>query len=154
MSGFVLDFDTQQVVNFLLKDLSQIDQKKAVKRGLTDAAKIFIARGELNLRARLKGTGKGNLIRAFRRGWSQKNATAYAGFYKDKKLDSMPRFGNHAHLVDLGTTHRYTKSGAYRGVMPANYFWHDARYMGEKDAYDAIVDGVQEAILRMQERAG
>lgn len=153
MSGFVVDFETQQLIDFLLAEASKLEQKKAVKKGLMNAARIFVARGKLNLQTRLLGHGGvGNLMRAFRTKWSQKNLTAYAGFFRKGDLGARAQFGNHAHLVDLGSGPRFTDSGAYRGVMPANYFWHDARFTEEKAAYEAIYDGVQEAIQRMQSR--
>ncbi|MBQ6882515.1 MAG: hypothetical protein IJN55_08150 [Alistipes sp.] len=153
MSGFVVDFETQQLIDFLLAEASKLEQKKAVKKGLMNAARIFVARGKLNLQTRLLGHGGvGNLMRAFRTKWRQKNLTAYAGFFRKGDLGARAQFGNHAHLVDLGSGPRFTDSGAYQGVMPANYFWHDARFTEEKAAYEAIYDGVQEAIQRMQSR--
>lgn len=155
MSAFVLETEVQQVVEFLTRELSDIDQKKAVRRGLMRAARIFVARGKLNLHARLMGHGGvGNLMRSARSLWREASATAYAGFRKTERLKSRSVWGNHAHLVDMGSGPRYTKSGAYRGIMPANYFWYDARYTEEAKAVDAIYDGVQQAINQMQAKLG
>lgn len=62
----------------------------------------------------------GNLRGAVR-AWTPKitarhpEAMARGGLYKKKK-------GAHAHIVEFGTTSRYTKSGAHRGFMPARHF--------------------------------
>lgn len=153
--AFVPEIEVQQVVEFLTKELSNIDQKKAVRRGLMSAARIFVARGKLNLHARLMGHGGvGNLMSAARTLWREASDTAYAGFRSAERLKSRSKWGNHAHLVDMGSGPRYTKSGAYRGVMPANYFWTDARISEEEKAADAIYDGVQQAINQMQAKLG
>lgn len=155
MSAFVPEIEVQQVVEFLTRELSNIDQKKAVQRGLMAAARIFVARGKLNLHARLMGHGGvGNLMRAARTLWRQASVTAYAGFRWTERIKSRAVWGNHAHLVDLGSGPRYTESGAYRGIMPANYFWTDARISEESKAADAIYDGVQQAINQMQAKLG
>lgn len=151
MSAFVPELEVQQVIDFLTEELSNMERKKVVKRGLMGAARIFIAKGKLNLHNRLLGHGGvGNLMRSARALWRQANVTAYAGFINTERLKSRAVWGNHAHLVDLGSGPRYTKSGAYRGEMPANYFWYDARVSEESKAVDAIYDGVQLAIAQMQ----
>lgn len=60
--------------------------------------------------------------------------------------------GHHAHLVDLGTRRRSTKSGKNRGIMPANYFWSDARQSEERSAMQEILHGIEMAIQRIQSR--
>lgn len=144
MGAFILETDVRQAVNQLTTGLGQLERKQAVRKGLMDAAKIFQARGKINLAARTSPF-RGNLRRSFR---TQRNrryyAAAYAGFARP--------FGNHAHFVDLGTKDRYTKKGYYRGKMPAFYFWTDARVSEEKAAAQAVYNGVSEAIARIQSR--
>ena len=155
MAEFVPELEVQQVVEFLTRDLANIDQKKAVRRGVMNASRVFVARGKLNLHERLKGHGGvGNLMRSARTLWRQTSLTAYAGFYWTERLKHRSVWGNHAHLVDMGSGPRYTESGAYRGIMPANYFWYDARISEEAKAVDAIYDGVQQAINQMQAKLG
>lgn len=150
--AFVPDLEVQQVIDYLTQAASELDRNKAVKRGLVDAAKIFVSRGRLNLQTRLMGHGGvGNLMRAFRTQFRKKTTTAYAGFYEKAWTPTgATSYAPHAHLVDLGTGPRYTKKGEYRGVMPPNLFWHDARITEEQRASDAIIKGVQQCIDQMQ----
>lgn len=152
--AFVPDLEVQQVIDYLTQAASELDRNKAVKRGLVDAAKIFVSRGRLNLQTRLMGHGGvGNLMRAFRTQFRQKTTTAYAGFYEKAWTPTgATKFAPHAHLVDLGTGERWTKGNPkkWRGVMPPNLFWHDARITEEQRASDAIIKGVQQCIDQMQ----
>lgn len=149
--AFVPDIEVQQVIDYLTQAASELDRNKAVKKGLVDATKIFIARGRMNLQTRLKGYGKGGLLRSMQSAFAKRSATAYAGFkHSDYKVINPHEFGNHAHLVDLGTERRYTKAKKHRGKMPPNLFWHDARITEEQRASDAIIKGVQQCIDQMQ----
>ncbi len=47
--------------------------------------------------------------------------------------------GNHAHLVDRGTKERFTKSGKYRGIMPANHF-RDVAMTGQISRIAPIIE--------------
>ena len=154
--AFVPDIEVQQVIDYLMQAASELDRNKAVKKGLVDAAKIFVSRGRLNLQTRLMGHGGvGNLMRAFRTQFRQKTTTAYAGFYEKAWTPTgATKFAPHAHLVDLGTKKRETNKKLLpprnRGVMPPNLFWHDARITEEQRASDAIIKGVQQCIDQMQ----
>lgn len=151
--AFVPDVEVQQVIAYLTQSAKDFEKAQAIKKGMMDAAHIFIAQGKLNLHARLMGYGKGGLLRSMTADFRAKNTTAYAGFKHVGKLVTAPhRWGNHSHLVDMGTKERFTEKRVSRGIMPANLFWHDARTMAEKRAADAIIDGVQREIDRMQSR--
>lgn len=58
--------------------------------------------------------------------------------------------GNVAHLVDLGTEERYTKSGAYRGKIKGSHFWTDTRDQYAQKAMDTMIDGIEEAINKLK----
>ena len=151
--AFVPDVEVQQVIAYLTQSAKDFEKAQAIKAGMIDATKIFIARGKLNLHARLLGYGKGGLLRSMTNEFVKRTTTAYAGFkHSDYEVIRPHQFGNHAHLVDLGTVERFTKKGVSRGIMPANLFWHDARISEQGRAVDAIVDGVQREIDRMQSR--
>ena len=110
----VVDVQTRQAAEYLVRSLDTFDRQKAIKEGMLRAARIFSRRGRSNLRSRLKGTSKkGNLLRAFGVVYKRQYIMSLAGYTGR---------GRHAHLVDLGTRRRTTKSGKNRGVMPANYF--------------------------------
>lgn len=140
----VVDNQTQQAIEYLTRNLEQFEKNKALREGLRGAAKIFATLGRANLRSAPTGVKTGWLLSSItsRVRVSRKSGEpTVVGFMR-------PR-GNLAHLVDLGTRPRYTEAGAYRGIMPANYFFTDARTEGEKPAMDAILDGIQRAIDRI-----
>lgn len=140
----VVDLQTQQAVEYLIRNLEKFEQNKALREGLSGAAKIFYTLGRRNLLSSSTGIKSGALLSSITSRVRVNRKTGeptVVGFER-------PR-GNLAHLVDLGTKPRYTKSGAYRGIMPANYFFTDARVEGEKPATDAIIDGIQRAINRI-----
>lgn len=144
MGALVLETELRQAVEYLTSELNKIERKQAVRKGLMDAAKIFQARGKLNLAASTTPR-TGHLRRSFKTNYNPRYwASVYAGFWRPD--------GNHAHLVDLGTKPRYTKQGYYRGIMPATYFWTDARISEEQMASRAIYDGVAEAVARILSR--
>ena len=144
MGALVLDDDLHSAIEYLTAELNKIERNRAVRKGLIDAAKIFQARGKINLAA-MTTPRTGNLRGSFKTNYNPRYwAAAYAGFWRPE--------GNHAHLVDLGTKQRFTKKGYNRGKMPATYFWTDARISEERLATNAIMDGVAEAVARIQER--
>ena len=139
----VVDIQTRQAAEYLVHSLDAFEQQKAIKVGMLRAAKVFSRRGRGNLRSRLKGKGKGNLLGAFGVVYRKQYVMSLAGYTGR---------GHHAHLVDLGTRRRSTKSGKNRGIMPANYFWSDARQSEERSAMQEILHGIEMAIQRIQSR--
>ena len=140
----VVDVQTRQAAEYLVRSLDTFDRQKAIKEGMLRAARVFSRRGRSNLRSRLKETSKkGNLLRAFGVVYKRQYIMSLAGYTGR---------GRHAHLVDLGTRRRTTKSGKNRGVMPANYFWSDARRSEERPAMQEILRGIESAIQRIQSR--
>lgn len=140
----VVDLQTQQAVEYLIRNLEKFEQNKALREGLSGAAKIFYTLGRRNLLSSSTGIKSGALLSSITSRVRVNRKTGeptVVGFER-------PR-GNLAHLVDLGSGPRYTESGAYRGIMPANYFFTAARVEGEKPATDAIIDGIQRAINRI-----
>ena len=140
----VVDVQTRQAAEYLVRSLDTFDRQKAIKEGMLRAARVFSRRGRSNLRSRLKGTSKkGNLLRAFGVVYKRQYIMSLAGYTGR---------GRHAHLVDLGTDRRTTKSRKNRGDMPANYFWSDARRSEERPAMQEILRGIESAIQRIQSR--
>lgn len=139
----VVEAQTRQAAEYLVRGLDTFEQQTAIKSGMLRAAQVFARRGRSNLRSRLLGTGKGNLLGAFGVVYRKQYVMSLAGYTGR---------GRHAHLVDLGTRRRRTKSGANRGIMRANYFWSDARRSEENAAMQAILHGIETAIQRIQSR--
>lgn len=133
-------------IHYLVRNLNDFEKDKAVRSGLRAAVNIFRVKGRANLRARLLHHGKqtNHLMNSFTTRVKRNKLGALSGFDRPG--------GNHAHLVDRGTKRRYTKSGADRGVMPANRFWDDAQKTEESKAMQVVCQGVQKAVQRINER--
>lgn len=133
-------------VLYMIRNLEDFEKDKAVKSGLRSAVNVFRVKGRSNLRGRLLHHGKqtNHLMNSFTTRVKRTKLGALAGFDRPG--------GNHAHLVDQGTKRRYTKGGRNRGVMPANRFWADAQATEEGKAMQAIYQGVQNIVQRINER--
>lgn len=145
-----VDLQTEQAIQYLIRNLEIFEQNKALREGLRDAARIFEREGRSNLLSAATGVASGEMLRGVSsriRVSRKASEPTVVGFRR-------PR-GNLAHLVDLGTKERFYKkigkNGKRKSVgrMPANYFFTDARIEGEKPAMDAIYDGIQRAIDRI-----
>ncbi|MEG1838453.1 MAG: hypothetical protein RR220_04090 [Bacteroidaceae bacterium] len=136
----------KESILYLVNSLQDFEKDKAIKSGLKSAANVFRKKGKSNLKGRLLHHGKqtSHLLNSFTTRTKRSRLGALAGFDRPG--------GNHSHLIDLGTRMRFTKSGAKRGIMPANKFWTDAKISEEKKAMDAIYKGVEKAVLRINSR--
>lgn len=145
-------------IQYVVQSLEGFEKDKALKNGLRSAAGVFIRKGKSNLKQRSKGFGTGSLSGSFVPKVKRNSLGALAGFRRSTRLTQWAKAGNHAHLVDSGTTRRYTKGkksakkGIYRGVMPANHFWTDAKVSEEGKAMQAIYNGLQSVVERIKER--
>lgn len=145
-----IELKTRQTVEYLVRNLSEFDRNESLKKGFTNAALVFKRHARQNMLTSM-GRKKGNLwsslthrLRNMRSG-----IPAVVGFHRSE--------GNHAHLLDLGTDERWTrkklwKGTRYRGRGPATYFFTRAREEGEQEAYNALLDGIQRAIDRINNR--
>lgn len=133
-------------VLYLVRNLENFEKDKVIKSGLRSAVNIFRIKGRSNLRARLLHHGKqtNHLMNSFTNRVKRNKLGALAGFDRPG--------GNHSHLVDRGTKRRYTKSGAYRGIMPSNRFWTDTEKTEEARALQAVYEGTQKAVQRINSR--
>jgi hypothetical protein len=131
---------------YLVRNLENFEKDKAIKSGLRSAVNIFRVKGRSNLRTRLLHRGKqtNHLMNSFTNRVKRNKLGALAGFDRPG--------GNHSHLVDRGTKRRYTKSGAYRGIMPGNRFWTDTEKTEEAKALQAVYEGTQKAVQRINSR--
>lgn len=133
-------------IQYLVRNLEDFEKDKAIKSGLRAASNVFRVKGRSNLRSRLLHHGKqtNHLMNSFTTKVKRNKLGALAGFDRPG--------GNHAHLVDRGTKRRYTKDGRNRGVMPSNRFWSDAQETEENKAMQAIYQGIQKVVQRINER--
>lgn len=139
-------FIDKENIQYLIQNLEDFEKDKAVKSGLRAAVNVFRVKGRSNLRARLLHHGKqtNHLMNSFATRVKRNKLGALAGFDRPG--------GNHAHLVDMGTKRRYIKSGSSRGVMPANRFWDDAKQTEENKAMQAVYQGIQKEVQRINNR--
>lgn len=132
-------------IQYLIQNLEDFEKDKVIRRGLLSAINVFRIKGRSNLRTRLLRHGKqtNRLMNSFTNRVKRNKLGALAGFDRPG--------GNHAHLVDKGSKRRYTKSGEYRGAMPANSFWTDAKTTEENKAMQRMQESIQKAIQRINE---
>lgn len=133
----------------LVEDLQKIDQNKAIKAGLGKGANVFLRLGRQNLRAR-NDEHTGNLLKSMRVRVAKKGLASYAGFSMVYNRMVTDGYGSHSWLVDRGTVQRFTKDGRNRGIMPASYFWTDARREGGAMAIREIERGIIDAVNKLQ----
>lgn len=133
-------------IQYLVRNLEDFEKDKALRSGLRSAVNIFRVRGRSNLRSRLlhHGVQTNHLMNSFSSRVKRSKLGALAGFDRPG--------GNHSHLVDRGTKRRYTKAGLNRGVMPGNRFWSDAEKTEESRAMQAVYEGTQKAVQRINSR--
>ena len=134
-------------IQYLVDNLEDFEKDKAIKSGLRSAVNVFRVKGRATLRSRLLYHGKqtNHLMNSFTNRVKRNKLGALAGFDRPG--------GNHSHLVDAGTKIRRTKSGANRGIMPANNFWSDTKVSEESRAMSALYQGVQRAVQRINNRS-
>lgn len=135
----------------LVDELKEVDKNKAIRSGLSRGAAVFVRVGRSELRRR-NNEHTGSLMRSFTTRLAKKKLSAYSGFNRSVKLGDDKGLGNHAHLVDRGTTDRYTKKGAYRGKMPASYFWTETKRSGESEAMKKVESGVIQMVEKLKQR--
>lgn len=128
-----------------MERLAAFSRSRKLRAALAEAADLVADTARDNLGQRLKGTGRGNLMRSIDARVKRRKAGALAGFVRSSRYAMTG--GNHAHLVDLGTRQR-----PGRGAMPANYFWTDAVAATYGRAMKLVQDGAKaamdEAMLR------
>lgn len=138
-------------INSMVDELRRVDQDKAVRYGLLQGAKVLERTGKRNLRLR-NDEHTGNLMKSLRAKLARREVRAYAGFERSYRFKLEGGSGNHAHLVDRGTDPRYTKSKAYRGIMPASYFWTDTKNQSTVEVSRRIQGGIERMVERLKSR--
>lgn len=149
MAGIEVDIETRRAVEYLVRELPRFQQDKAIREGLGDAAKVFEAYGRANYASSTIVSRTGKTARSFATKvtmGSRGSSTAYA--VAGLKWPD----GYKAHWLDRGTDPRYTKKGERRGELLPTYFFSRAKEEGKAEAMDAIVDGIQRAVARLNNR--
>ena len=149
MAGIEIDIETRRAVEYLVRELPRFQQDKAIREGLGDAAKVFEAYGRANYASSTIVSRTCETARSFatRVSVSRKQGGASYAVAGLKYPD-----GYKAHWLDLGTKPRYTEDNKYRGYLLPTYFFSRAKDEGKAEAMDAIVDGIQRAVARLNNR--
>lgn len=144
-----IELRTRQTIDYLVRNLSEFDRNESLKKGFTNAAQVFKRHAKQNMLTSM-GRKTGNLWSSltYRLRNMRSGIPAVVGFNGK---------GAHAHLLDLGTDKRETKGQLWKGTRnrgsgPAKYFFTRAREEGEQEAYNALLDGIQRAIDRINSR--
>ena len=155
MSGFkfsISEAEYQAVIR-KLEELADVNKKPVLKQAYKQGGQIMITAGKSSfLEKNKKKTG--NLYKSFTSKMKKKNSGILIGFRRGKGL------GNHAHLIDKGTTHRFTQKGYYRGKIDdttngktgKTYFWSKVVDAKGQDAMNMIIDAVYDAIEQIKNR--
>lgn len=158
-NDFTFTIDSQDYIRLtkMLSSLSKVEQDAVVKKGLQEGVSVIKRQGKADLKSSGihlnnvyggKRANKGHLINSFRtyikKGVRSDGMRGYGGFKRPE--------GSVAHLIDRGTQERYTKSGAYRGKVTANYFWTNAVEKKGDKAMSELVDSITKSINKIIDR--
>lgn len=149
MASIEVDVQTRRAVEYLVRELPRFQQNKAIREGLSEAAKIFEAYGRANYASSSIVGRTGETARSFA---TKVHIARKQGGQSYAAAGLKWPAGWKAHLLDLGTGPRYTETGAYRGYLLPTYFFTNARKEGKKPAMDAIIDGIRSAVARLNNR--
>ena len=143
MADVRVDVDYQELM-VKLKILQNLVDRKEIVDSERKAAKMMMERGRSKLIATLIGNSD-NLVDSFtyklRKG---KFAGILVGFKRPG--------GNVAHLVDMGTVERHTKTGAYRGKIKGSHFWTDTKNQYAPVAMADMMNAIDSAIRKINNR--
>lgn len=141
-----------------MQELADVNKAPVIKQAYRQGSQILIAAGKSSFLSNNKKKS-GNLYRSFTNSFKKKNSGVLVGFKRGKNA------GNHAHLIDKGTTDRYTKKGYYRGKIDhagagsrgrektgATYFWSYVVQAKGQEAMNRIVDAIYDAINEIKSR--
>ena len=136
-------------------EMADIEKNYIVQRSFKQGDQILLAAGKASFLSKNKKV-TGNLFRSFtdKLKKRKKNLTgSYVGFKRGKGL------GNHSHLIDSGTTHRFTKQGYYRGKIDQagigsrgrkktgkTYFWRSVAEAKGPEAMKLVTNAIFRAI--------
>lgn len=107
----VSEADYARIITALDK-LSDVEKSTVIKQGLKQGSTMLLTAGKTSFLSKNK-KHKGNLYRSFTDKLNKKKkgiTGIFVGFRRGKGK------GNHSHLIDKGTTHRFSKKG-YRGKI-------------------------------------
>ena len=140
----------QERINAMLREMDNIDANKAVKAGIRKGVNLLRRGGIRRLQERMKSPSgvTGNLLKAFQVRVKKNKLGGLAGFGMIADTQGGKIRAMHAFIVDAGTGDRSSGKG-YRGKMPALKYWTDTRNEDMDSAYDCVLKGVEDAMLKI-----
>lgn len=122
------------------------DKNKAITEGLRKASRVLITSARSSLtKSNKKKTG--NLYKSISYIIKRMKAGAIAGFKRGGNYK-----GNHAHLIDKGTTKRTTNKGYNRGSYSGSKFWTNTINTKENQVHNTLYEAIEESIVRIIKR--
>lgn len=135
-----------------LEALGNVQKEKEVSLGLRKAGSYLISKGKQKLKSRLhkdnyhKKRQTGNLLKSFSQTVKRGNRGVIVGFRYGESG------GNHAHLIDQGTSERVKANGGRTGKVIGNTFWTDTKSQDSPSAQMKIMEGIQNAVDKLKNR--
>lgn len=160
MSGFKFTVSEADYMRIMrrLEELEEIQKAPVLKRAFKQGGEILLIAGKSSFLSKNKKK-TGNLYRSFTTKFKKKNSGVLVGFRRGIGL------GNHAHLIDKGTTHRFTKKGYYRGKIDGDgigsrgrkktgktYFWSSVVDARGQEAMNRIIQAIYNSIDAIMSR--
>jgi hypothetical protein len=146
-------------IDYLIRNLEDIEKDRAVKSGLSAAGNFFASKGKSRLRQRMKSGSRGftgNLLGSFDVRVKKRSLGVVAGFKQGTGG------GSHAHLIDRGTDERQRNRvrGFIKGNPPngdtgkvkGNRFWSDTEAQDRPQALDKLYSGIEKAVNRINNK--
>lgn len=141
------------------EEMADIEKNYIVQRGFKQGSQMLLIAGKASFLAKNKKV-TGNLFRSFTDKLKKKKKNIggiYVGFKRGKGL------GNHSHLIDSGTTHRFTKQGYYRGKIDQagigsrgrkktgkTYFWRSVAEAKGPEAMNQVTNAIFRVIAAIR----
>lgn len=141
------------------EEMADIEKNYIVQKSFKQGSQMLLVAGKASFLAKNKKVS-GNLFRSFTDKLKKKKKNIggiYVGFKRGKDL------GNHAHLINYPTTHRFTKQGYYRGKIDqagigsrgrkktgATYFWSKVVESKGPEAMNHVTNAIFRAIAAIR----
>lgn len=134
-----------------LEGLRKRDIRSAVTKGINAGMTPIVK--EVRLRAPVGKTRmlKRSIGKRIMKGQPTDTMQGKIGVNVGKRTKRSRKAAPHSHLVALGTRPRYTKAGAYRGIMPQNEFVNQGFAVAESSARDRMRQKVVEVLRKYTE---
>ena len=139
-------------INAALKKMGNIAKSNVLRQSFKQGSTLLITSGKSSFLSKNKKK-TGNLYKSFTDKINKKKKSGVIGIYVGFRRGKGK--GNHSHLIDRGTTDRYTQKGYYRGKIDAagvgsrgrmktgkTYFWTNTVEDKGTDAMEKVTNAI------------